>query len=89
MWTISYFQDSGNNKSLSEFSGGGAGGNTFLDGHLQQQNAFLAKSWVLGLGVAFGKYSKSENRLTIKMPLQPKPERQPPDSVMCSDCTVC
>lgn len=50
---------------------------------------FLAKSWVLGLGVAFGKYSKSENRLTIKMPLQPKPEMQPPDSVMCLDCTVC
>lgn len=23
------------------------------------------------------------------MPLQPKPERQPPDSVMCLDCTVC
>ena len=43
----------------------------------------------MGLGVAFGKYSKSENRLTIKMPLQPKPERPPPDSVMCLDCTVC
>lgn len=43
----------------------------------------------MGLGVAFGKCSKSENRLTIKMPLQPKPERQPPDSVMCLDCTVC
>lgn len=43
----------------------------------------------MGLGVAFGKSSKSENRLTIKMPLQPKPEMQPPDSVMCLDCTVC
>lgn len=43
----------------------------------------------MGLGVAFGKYSKSENRLTIKMPLQPKPEKPPPDSVMCLDCTVC
>lgn len=85
IWTVLYFQDSCHNKSLSEFSGKKA---LFSIG--PRSNRMLSgQSSVLGFGVAFGKYSKSENRLTIKMPLQPKPERQPPDSVMCLDCTVC
>lgn len=85
IWTVLYFQDSCNNKSLSEFSGKKA---LFSIG--PRSNRMLSgQSSVLGLGVTFGKYSKSENRLTIKMPIQPKPERQLPDSVMCLDCTVC
>lgn len=43
----------------------------------------------MGLEVAFGKYSESENRLTIKIPLQPKPQARPPHAVMCLDCVAC
>lgn len=59
----------------------------FLDRNFQQWHAFWPRAGFGGLGLL--ENSESQNRLTIKVPLQHKPEMQPPDSVMCLDCTVC
>lgn len=61
IWTRSYFQDSGNNTSLSEFSGKKS---TVLDRNLQHQNAFWPRAGFWGLGLLL------ENTASLKIDSQ-------------------